>query len=59
MPDVLIGYRVFADKANRPIFQQADGRQYVLFDEEWTKEYGVWLIPEDEPEQPIVVQAKE
>jgi hypothetical protein len=47
-----------ADKANRPIFQEQNGRQYVLLDEEGTKEYGAWLIPEDEPERPIVVQAK-
>jgi hypothetical protein len=58
LPDVLIGYRVFTDKANRPIFQQRDGRQYVLVDKEGTKEYGVWLIPEDEPDRPIVVEAK-
>jgi len=32
--------------------------QYVLLDDEGTKEYGVWLIPEDEPERPFVVSAK-
>jgi hypothetical protein len=46
LPDQLIGYRVFTDKANRSIFQQADGRQYVLVDEEGAKGYGVWQLPE-------------
>jgi hypothetical protein len=55
LPDQLIGYRVFTDRANRPIFQQADGRQYVLLDEEGTKEYGVWQLPEPELDRPIVV----
>jgi hypothetical protein len=58
LPDRLIGYRLFADSANRPIFEQADGRQYVLLDEEGTKEYGVWLIREDEPDLPIIIAAK-
>jgi hypothetical protein len=59
IPDVLVGYRVFTDRANRPIFEQADGRQYVLLDEEGTKEYGVWLIREDEPDLPIIIAAKD
>jgi len=52
-PDQLVGYRPFPNGAKRPIFQQPDGRQYVL-DDGSSKEYGVWLIPEDQPS--IIVQ---
>ena len=58
MPDQLIGYRVFTDKANRPIFQEESGRQYVM-DDDGNRVYGVWLMPEDEPDLPIIVPAKE
>jgi hypothetical protein len=55
-PDQLVGYRPFPNRAKRPIFQQADGRQYVL-DDDGNKEYGVWQIPEDRP--PVLVQGQD
>ena len=42
-----------------PIFEPADGRHYVLLDEEGIREYGVWLIPEGEPEPTFTIPAKD
>jgi hypothetical protein len=56
LPDQLIGYRLFTNRARRPVFQQDDGWQYVI-DDDGNKEYGLWLIPEDEPS--IIVQGQD
>jgi hypothetical protein len=50
-----IGSRVFVDGTVRPIYQDAHG-QYVL-DDDGARVYGVWLIPEDECDAPLVVES--
>jgi hypothetical protein len=37
----------FTDGAGRDVYEDADGRQYVLDGAQWV--YGVWLPPADEP----------
>jgi hypothetical protein len=44
----VIGERRFLDGSTRPVFEDAEGRQYVVEDEGNTA-YGVWLPPADEP----------
>ena len=36
----------------------ADGRQYVI-DDDGYRVYGMWLIPPDEPDLPVIVPAEE
>jgi len=43
MNDPIIGYRLFLDGTRRPIFEQLDGRQYVLDDDD-ERVYGVWTL---------------
>ena len=52
-----IGSRRFTDGTDRPVFED-NGGQFVLDDGE--KVYGVWLVPENEPEAdvPIVVSIR-
>src|SRR5207244_1712994 len=42
-----IGERLFTDGITRPVFEDADGRQFV--DDDGQRVYGVWLVPADEP----------
>jgi hypothetical protein len=56
MIDPIIGYRFFVDRTRRPIFEQLDGRQFVL-DDAGDRVYGVWIIPKDEFDLPIIVDA--
>lgn len=56
MTDSIIAYIWFADGVKRPVYQSADGRQYVV-DDEGEKVYGVWYIPPEERTGPdIIVQ---
>ena len=56
-PDPIIGDCHFADGAMRPIYD--DGRRQHVRDDNGFRVYGVWLIPEDEPDLPLIVPAKE
>jgi hypothetical protein len=47
MPDRVIGRRLFTDGAKRPVYEAADGRQYVV-DDEGRRVEGVLLVPADE-----------
>jgi hypothetical protein len=47
--DRLIGRRLFPDGLERDVYEDAQGRQYVL-NPDGEKVYGVWLLPADEPE---------
>jgi hypothetical protein len=47
-PDRAIASRVFTDGAGRAVYEDAEGRQYVVgYDGEPV--YGQWLPPADEP----------
>jgi hypothetical protein len=48
-----IAYRDFVDGACRPIYEDERG-QYVL-DDEGERVYGVYFIPDDAPDLPIIV----
>jgi hypothetical protein len=55
--DPIIGHCKFADGAMRPIYD--DGRRQHAIDDDGYPVYGVWLIPEGEPAQPLIVPADE
>jgi hypothetical protein len=44
----VIGRVPFVDGAVREVYEDADGRQWVI-GYEWERVYGVWMIPADEP----------
>jgi hypothetical protein len=52
--DTLIGKARFVDGSRRDVFQQPDGRQYVL-DDAGELVHGVWIIPEEETVWPDAV----
>jgi len=56
MPDPIIGHSQFTDDGWRPMFEQHDGPQYVL-DDDAERLYGIWLIPKDEADQPLIVDS--
>jgi hypothetical protein len=43
-----VGRVPFTDGAEREVYEDADGRQYVL-DDDGGRVYGVWVMPADEP----------
>jgi hypothetical protein len=53
-PDPIISCIRLVDNADCPVFEQPDGRQYVL-DDDGDCVYGVWFIPRDECNAPIIV----
>ena len=55
--DPIVGHCAFAHGAMRPIYD--DGRWQYVYDNDGNRVYGIWLIPEDEPDLPVVVKAKE
>jgi hypothetical protein len=44
----VIGRGLFTDGLERDVYEDADGRQYVL-DSDGDRVYGQWLWPADEP----------
>jgi hypothetical protein len=54
MSDEVVAYVEFADGQRRPVYQDATGRQYVV-DDDGEPIRGVWYIPRDECDVPIVV----
>jgi hypothetical protein len=52
--DTLIGKIRIVDGSCREVFQQPDGRQYVL-DDAGDPVHGVWIIPEEESVWPAAV----
>jgi hypothetical protein len=55
--DPIIGNCKFADGAMRPIYD--DGQRQYVFDDDGYPVYGVWLIPQNEPDLPVIVEAAE
>jgi hypothetical protein len=54
--DPIIGSRQFVDGSTRAIYD--DGQRQYVIDDDGYKVYGVWLIPEDEPDLPVIVRAE-
>jgi hypothetical protein len=54
MSDGVVAHVDFADGQRRPVYQDAAGRQYVV-DDDGEPVHGVWYIPRDECDAPIVV----
>jgi hypothetical protein len=54
--DPIIGERYYTDGTRRPVYWDARG-QYVI-DDDGKRAYGVWIFPDQEPEQPIVIEQK-
>jgi hypothetical protein len=46
----------FIDGALRPVYECADGRQYVI-DGDSKKVYGVWFFPRGDPTPNVIVHA--
>ena len=46
----------FIDGVWRPVYERADGRQYII-DGDGDKVYGVWFIPPDDPAPTVIVNA--
>jgi hypothetical protein len=48
---------LFTDGLWRVVWEEFDGKQYVITDDDGTREYGVWYIPhpDDEEPQPDIV----
>jgi len=56
MNELIVAYIWTSDGVKRPVYQQMDGRQYWL-DDDGEPVYGVWFIPPDEADVPVVVGA--
>jgi hypothetical protein len=55
--DPIIAYREFTDGSMRPIYE--DGRRQYVIDDEGLRVYGVWMIPQDEANLPLIIPADE
>jgi hypothetical protein len=55
--DPVIGHCQFADGALRPVYD--DGKRQYVIDDDGYRVYGVWLIPKEEPDLPLIVPADE
>jgi hypothetical protein len=56
-PDPVIGHCHIADGNMRPVYD--DGKRQYVIDDDGYRVYGVWLIPKDDPELPLIVPADE
>jgi hypothetical protein len=56
--DLLLGFRLFSDGLTRPVFQDKDGDQYLLHEDQG-RIYGLWLSPDLEPDKPVVAENSE
>jgi hypothetical protein len=56
-PDPIIAYRQFVDGSLRPVYDNG-GRQYVINDD-GDRVYGVFYIPGDETQFPLIVRTPE
>ena len=58
MRDEIVARVLFTDGIWREVYQQPNGRQYVL-DQDAEPLYGVWFLPRvDDLPEPIVVQMR-
>lgn len=56
-PDPVVAHVDFLDDVRRPVYEQPDGRQYV-YDNDGEQVYGVWFIPREEWDRPIIVDTR-
>jgi hypothetical protein len=54
MPNPIVAFGDFVDGLRRSVYEEPDGRQYVV-DNDGEKVFGVWFIPREECDQPIIV----
>jgi hypothetical protein len=54
MSERVIGRRRFVDGSHRVVYQEPDGRQFVL-DDDLEPVYGVWILQDEEQDQPVIV----
>jgi hypothetical protein len=54
MPNPVVAVTDFADGVRRSVFEEPDGRQYV-YDNDGERVYGVWFIPPEGCDRPIIV----
>ena len=52
--DFIVCYTRFTDGQRRPVYETPDMRQYVI-DDDGEPVYGVWFIPRDQADVPVVV----
>ena len=57
MNDPIIAFVNFTDGTSRAVFEKVDGHQYVVNDE-GDPVFGVWFIPKDEIDLPLIVDAE-
>jgi hypothetical protein len=43
---------LFADSLWRVVWKESDGKQYVIVDDDGTREYGLWYLPHPDDEEP-------
>ena len=55
MPDRHVADICLDDDCTRAVFEQPNGRQYVL-DDEGAPMFGVWFIPPDDADVPVIVE---
>lgn len=55
MPNPIVPHVDFVDGIRRTIFEGKSSRQYV-FDNDGERVYGVWFIPREDCDRPIMAQ---
>lgn len=55
MPNTVVAFVDFVDGLRGSVYEEPDGRQYV-YNNDGEKSYGVWFIPREECDRPIIVQ---
>jgi hypothetical protein len=56
VPDVHVADTVFTDGVWRAVYEQPDGRQYVI-DDDGEPVFGIWFIPRDDADVPVIVES--
>jgi hypothetical protein len=53
--DPIVAHVEFVGGVVRPVYEDAGGRQYV-YDDDGNTVAGVWFLPADECDQPVIVE---
>ena len=57
LPDNVVAWSEFTDGVLRAVYEEPSGRQYVI-DNDGERVYGVWFIPREECDQPLIVDSR-